>query len=442
MRFEMKTRERHPIDKLELMAYLDGELPRERAAAAAAHLEECDECQTLAADLRGVCQEMAAWQVELSELEINPRIVVALEDHGRAQEAAAKKRKPVWKLWSRKRRWLVGGLATAAVLALVVAISTPNLMTVQHLPEFSAEWPSDRRSDYSPPPSRTKATQQQEMLGDESRIASTAETYTYDSLNQLQSNNGLLQQSPTSAPKHQENQARALVLPTGPMVIRTAVLALVSDDFDHARSKLEDILKRHHGYLGQLTAAGSQESARTLEATLRVPADQLDATISELKSLGRVDGESQKGEEVSQQYVDLQARLSNARETEQTLLDILRHRTGKLSDVLQVEQEIASVREEIERMEAEKKNMEKQVAFSTVNMKVTEDFKQHVHVVPDSTSTRLRNAAVDGYETMVAGLINLMLFFASAGPSILLWGAILFFPARWAWKRWRQRNRI
>lgn len=442
MRFEMKTRESHPIDKLELMAYLDGELPRERAAAAAAHLEECDECQTLAADLRGVCQEMAAWQVELSELEINPRIVVALEDHGRAQEAAAKKRKPVWKLWSRKRRWLVGGLATAAVLALVVAISTPNLMTVQHLPEFSAEWPSDRRSDYSPPPSRTKATQQQEMLGDESRIASTAETYTYDSLNQLQSNNGLLQQSPTSAPKHQENQARALVLPTGPMVIRTAVLALVSDDFDHARSKLEDILKRHHGYLGQLTAAGSQESARTLEATLRVPADQLDATISELKNLGRVDGESQKGEEVSQQYVDLQARLSNARETEQTLLDILRHRTGKLSDVLQVEQEIASVREEIERMEAEKKNMEKQVAFSTVNMKVTEDFKQHVHVVPDSTSTRLRNAAVDGYETMVAGLINVLLFFASAGPSILLWGAILFFPVRWVWKKWRQRNRI
>lgn len=68
--------------------------------------------------------------------------------------------------------------------------------------------------------------------------------------------------------------------------------------------------------------------------------------------------------------------------------------------------------------------------------------KQHVHVVPHSTSTRLSNAAVDGYETMVAGLINILLFLASAGPSILLWGAILFFPARWAWKKWRQRNQI
>src|SRR5262249_60889813 len=123
--------------------------------------------------------------------------------------------------------------------------------------------------------------------------------------------------------------------------------------------------------------------------------DQLDATLAELKRLGHVDSESQKGEEVSQQYVDLQARLENARTTEQTLLDILRHRTGKLSDVLAVEQEIASVREEIERVEAEKKTMEKQVAFSTLNMRVTKNYKQQVHVVPESTSRRVRQPCRD-----------------------------------------------
>jgi len=237
-------------------------------------------------------------------------------------------------------------------------------------------------------------------------------------------------------------KAQGINIPAGPMVIRTAELALTAQDFDQTRSKLEDILKRHHGYLGELSVSGAADAARTLSATVRVPADQLDATITELKKLGHVDSESQKGEEVSQQYVDLQARLANARTTEQTLLDILRHRTGKLSDVLAVEQEIASVREEIERMEAEKKTMEKQVAFSTLNMRVTEDYKQQVHVVPESTSRRIRNAAVDGYETMVAGLINVLLFLVSAGPSLLLWGAILFFPARFAWKKWRSRNRI
>src|SRR5215475_2310088 len=55
---------RHAIDPEEMMAYLDGELPATRAAEAMTHLERCAECQKLAADLRRVSQEMAAWQVE------------------------------------------------------------------------------------------------------------------------------------------------------------------------------------------------------------------------------------------------------------------------------------------------------------------------------------------------------------------------------------------
>lgn len=410
MRFEMKTRESHPIEPLELMAYLDGELPRERAAAAAAHLEECRECQALAADLRGVSENLAAWQIGPSEFEISPRIHEALEDQQRARESTVKK--PRWSWWASRmaRRLVLAGTGVSALLIAGILMQSPRYAL------------REMQGPAGPVAARLSEKTVKEVPRDSTAAKVPARV--------------------PSAPQSLPSQPRNFVLPVGPMVIRTGELALTTTDFDHARNKLEDILKRHHGYLGDLTVAGSQESARTLEATLRLPADQLDAAIAELKSLGRVDSESQKGEEVSQQYVDLQARLANARETEQTLLDILRHRTGKLSDVLEVEQEIASVREEIERMEAEKKNMEKQVAFSTVSMTVTEDFKQHVHVVPDSTSTRIRNAAVDGYETMVAGLINVLLFLFSAGPSLLLWGAVLFFPARWGWKKWQKRNRI
>ena len=49
---------RHPIEQEELMAYLDGELPPDRATEALSHLELCPECQTLAADFRGVSQEL------------------------------------------------------------------------------------------------------------------------------------------------------------------------------------------------------------------------------------------------------------------------------------------------------------------------------------------------------------------------------------------------
>jgi hypothetical protein len=224
----------------------------------------------------------------------------------------------------------------------------------------------------------------------------------------------------------------------GPMIIRTAQLSLITKEFDKARANLEGILKRHRGYVGELKAGGTTGSGRTLTATLRIPADQLDATLTEVKTLGRVESESQSGQDVTSQYVDLQARLANARNTEQRLTDLLRNRTGKLSDVLQVEQEVDRVRGEIEQMEAERKNMAIQVSYATLNATITEDYKAQLQVVPPSTSTRLSNAAVEGYRSMVDGVVSLALFLLSNGPSLLLWGAALFMPARLVWKKVRR----
>jgi Flp pilus assembly pilin Flp len=224
----------------------------------------------------------------------------------------------------------------------------------------------------------------------------------------------------------------------GPMIIRTADLTLITKEFDKARAAIESTLKRHRGYIGEMKAGGSTGSGRTLTATLRVPADQLDATLAELKTLGRVESESQSGQDVTAQYVDLQARLANARNTEQRLTDLLRNRTGKLSDVLEVEQEVDRVRGEIEQMEAERKNMSNQVSFATLNATITEDYKAQLQVVPPSTSTRLSNAAVDGYKSLVDGLVGLALFLLENGPSLLFWVALLFLPARLVWKRLRR----
>ena len=223
----------------------------------------------------------------------------------------------------------------------------------------------------------------------------------------------------------------------GPMIIRTAELSLITKEFDNARSAMESILKRHRGYVGELKLGGSAGSGRTLNATLRVPADQLDATLIAMKTLGRVESEAQGGEDVTSQYVDLEARLANARNTERRLTELLQQRTGNLSDVLAVENEHARVRGEIERMEAEKKNMSNQVSFATLTATIAEDYKAQLQVVPPSTSTRLSNAAVEGYKSMVDGIVSLVLFLLEDGPTLLLWGAILFFPARWVWKRVR-----
>ena len=216
------------------------------------------------------------------------------------------------------------------------------------------------------------------------------------------------------------------------MIIRTADLQLITKEFDKARAEMEAVLKKHRGYVSELKVSGAAGSGRTLTSTLRVPADQLDSTLAGLKTLGRVASESQSGQDVTSQYVDLQARLANARNTEKRLTDILNQRTGKLKDILEVEEEVDRVRGEIEQMEAESKQMTKQVSFATLNVAITEDYKAQLEVVPPSTATRLSNAAVEGYRSMVDGVINLTLFALANGPTLLLWAVVLFLPARFA----------
>ena len=70
----------HPVEAEELMAYLDGDLPVERAAATAAHLHDCRECQILAAELKSVSESLTAWEIEPTEPAINAELAAALDE--------------------------------------------------------------------------------------------------------------------------------------------------------------------------------------------------------------------------------------------------------------------------------------------------------------------------------------------------------------------------
>ena len=70
----------HPVEPEELMAYLDGELPLDRAAETAAHLEECRECQILAAELKSISEGLTAWGVEAKEFPISDELAHALAE--------------------------------------------------------------------------------------------------------------------------------------------------------------------------------------------------------------------------------------------------------------------------------------------------------------------------------------------------------------------------
>jgi hypothetical protein len=404
------------------MAYLDGELSNDRTAVVVTHLSECAECREVVTELRDVSQALTTWSVGTVDTRIPSALSSALDEKV-DKPVRIPIEHPVWRIVL-PRRWQsaawIGAFATIAAVAYFGSFTLRAKMAIDN--DSSAnhrEAPGSLR-DYAYAPS----------LSQESRTAPVVA-------------GGLVSQKPESLeriaplPPSKVGEANAAHV-SGPMIIRTAQLALITKDFDNARSSVDAILKRHRGYVGELKVGGSTGSGRTLTATLRVPADQLDASLTDLKTLGRVETESQRGQDVTSQYVDLQARLANARNTEQRLTDLLRQRTGKLSDVLEVEQEVDRVRGEIEQMEAERKNMSNQVSFATLNATITEDYKAQLQVVPPSTSTRLSNAAVAGYKSMVDGMVGLALFLLENIPTLLFWLAVLFIPVRLVWKRVRR----
>ena len=149
------------------------------------------------------------------------------------------------------------------------------------------------------------------------------------------------------------------------------------------------------------------------------------AALGELKAIGHVTSESQAGEEVTAEHADLVARLKNSRESEARLQDILRTRTGKVSDVLEVEQEMARVRGEIEQMESELKTLDHRVDFATVTLAISEEYKAKVSDSTPSIATRFHNALVAGYENVSNSALDLLFWFAEYLPLIIFWLAIL-----------------
>ncbi|HXQ01495.1 MAG TPA: DUF4349 domain-containing protein, partial [Candidatus Udaeobacter sp.] len=100
--------------------------------------------------------------------------------------------------------------------------------------------------------------------------------------------------------------------------------------------------------------------------------ENLDRFLQKIRNLGELKNQTLSTEDVTKAYFDTDARLKNAHVMEQRLIDMLKTKTGKVSDLLQVEKELGRVREEIEKMQGELKYWDSQVQFATVTMSLAE----------------------------------------------------------------------
>ena len=155
-------------------------------------------------------------------------------------------------------------------------------------------------------------------------------------------------------------------------LIRNATVELEIVSFDDAVQKITAIANEERGYVATTSSQKQANGKLRGEVVVKVLPENLDRFLQKIRRLGELKNQTLGTEDVTKAYFDTDARLKNARVMEQRLIDMLKTKTGKVSDLLQVEKELARVREEIEKMQGELKYWDSQVQFATVTISLAE----------------------------------------------------------------------
>jgi anti-sigma factor RsiW len=398
----------HALRPEEIMEFLDGELPFERAALVRSHVASCEACRRLSEELTGVTRDLSSWRLE------TPPSMTAPIPPSPETFNSSESRIPWWS-------FLTGRTAAVYAVAAVVVIGVASRGYYREAREIfgtdssSAKATLAKASETSRSPVEVR---QGEVPQTQGVVAGQA---------------GQLPRPVATGSAPTEGQSAP-----GPLIIRTARLRLLTKDFEAARQSVDRVARNVGGFMGQVDVARSGNESRLLRATLRVPAARLDETLTALRALGEVIEESQGADDVTEQVLDLDARLANARNTEKRLNDLLLKRPGELADVLAAEREVARVREEIERLEAQRKNLDRRLTYATITLQVDEERKATLSMGPLTPSARFRNALVDGFRGAFTSVLEVSLLAVRVVPVLLLWALLLAWPARLFMRRNRR----
>jgi hypothetical protein len=155
-------------------------------------------------------------------------------------------------------------------------------------------------------------------------------------------------------------------------LIRNATVELEIVNFDDAVQKITTFATEERGYVATTDSQKQANGKLRGKVTVKVLPENLDRFLQKIRGLGELKNQTLGTEDVTKAYFDTDARLKNARAMEQRLIDMLKTKTGKVSDLLQVEKELGRVREDIEKMQGELKYWDSQVQFATVTISLAE----------------------------------------------------------------------
>jgi hypothetical protein len=211
------------------------------------------------------------------------------------------------------------------------------------------------------------------------------------------------------------------------MIIYNANISMVVKDTLQTQEEIAEMVKRQDGYLSSAESYKSGENLVSINLTLRVPAEKFTATMAELRDMAReVERESISSEDVTQEYVDLESRLT-ALEAKAERLEELMEEAEDTEAVLAIYRELSSTQQEIEQTKGRMRYLERSAAMATISVHLTPDeLSRPVEVAgwrPQGTAKRAIEALIEVFQWLFKALIWIVLLVL---PVTIFVGLVIF----------------
>jgi hypothetical protein len=314
--------------------------------------------------------------------------------------------------WRSANRLLLVFAVTSGVILLAAAVAIPNLLR-----------------------SRQAAN---EAISARTAQSGEMRQYSYSQSNALTAiGEGLQKSLSDSAPSATEMKSARTASPaptasTNRKIVRTGSLELTVKSPAEAAEQVRIMAERMGGYL-ESTQIGGTKDAPVANITIRVPAMHFEDAKAGIRQLAvRVDSEKTDAQDVTRQYVDMEARLRNLRAEEAQYLTIMKS-AYKVDDLLSVSQKLSEVRGEIEQQQAEFQTLSKQVETVAITVSLRAVADAQVFGLNWRPLYQLKIAVRDGLDALAdyASTMAAILFYV---PVILAWGLTILLAIVIGWR--------
>lgn len=191
---------------------------------------------------------------------------------------------------------------------------------------------------------------------------------------------------------------------TNRKIIYSSWMRIQTKEFDKSINALKDMCNQYGAYFESSSTHGNRldyKTERSARYLIRVPVENYYLLLGKIGNVGSIVESGEDNRDVTEQYIDTEARLSSAKIREERVLEILEN-ADKLDDVLALERELADIRYEIESMTGSLRKLDSLVSYATIDMNIEEVVEYSAPVVvPKTFGERLSQNFKDGWRDFV-----------------------------------------